>query len=56
MENTVKVIFGKQLYPSFSWLDDNKDDEIKEVSKIPALAWALILKTKSVSEVILPEN
>ena len=37
MENTVKDIFGKQLYPGFSWLDDNKhtdkDDETKEVSK-----------------------
>ena len=30
MENIVKDIFGKQLYP---WLDDNEDDEIKEVSE-----------------------
>ena len=33
MENIVKDVFGKQLYPSFSWLDDNEDDEIKEVSE-----------------------
>ena len=33
MENTVKNILGKQIYPSFSWLDDNEDDETKEVSE-----------------------
>lgn len=34
MENTVKNIFGEQIYPSFSWLDDNEDVGTKEVPEI----------------------